>query len=280
MSSKPVEPQLGAESFSCPHCGAYAQQYFFKVFVKSYDKGKVPSVLVFDKGLYKGFKGTDDKNEDERWLTFLERFEKHSVTYWLDAYGQHVNWELNNVFVSMCHSCDGFAVWVEDRIVYPIKNSAIMAHEEMPAPIRRDFEEAASIVDNSPRGAAALLRLCIEKIVIELGGKGDNLNNDIGELVRKGVIDTRIQQALDLVRFVGNNAVHPGQIDLKDDKPTAMKLFNLINVIVESTISAPKHVREMYETLLPEASKAQIEKRDAPTRTSPDAPSIGKEEKT
>jgi hypothetical protein len=57
---------------------------------------------------------------------------------------------------------------------------------------------------------------------------------------------------------------HPGQIDLRDDKPLAMHLFNLVNVIVEATISAPKHIQKMYETLVPETTRAQIEKRDAP----------------
>jgi hypothetical protein len=97
---------------------------------------------------------------------------------------------------------------------------------------------------------------------VALGGKGENINSDIGELVRKGAIDKRIQQALDLVRVIGNNAVHPGQIDLKDDKPMAMSLFRLVNVIVEAAISAPKHIKEMYETVIPESARKQIEKRD------------------
>jgi hypothetical protein len=66
------------------------------------------------------------------------------------------------------------------------------------------------------------------------------------------------------VRVVGNSAVHPGQIDLRDDKTTATKLFGLVNVIVESQITQAKHIGEMYDTVVPETVKAQIEKRDAP----------------
>jgi hypothetical protein len=108
------------------------------------------------------------------------------------------------------------------------------------------------------------LRLCVQKLVVALGENGENLNHDIGELVKKGTIDARIQQSLDLVRVVGNNAVHPGQIVLKDNKAMAMNLFGLVNLIVETTISAPKHIKEMYEGIIPESARAQIEKRDQP----------------
>jgi hypothetical protein len=133
----------------------------------------------------------------------------------------------------------------------------------VPDDVKADFLEANEIIDKSPRGAAALLRLCIQKLMPHIGEKGNNINDDIASLVRKG-LDSRIQKALDVVRVVGNNAVHPGQIDLKDDKATAAKLFGLVNVIVESQITQVKHIEEMFETVVPETAKAQIEKRDAP----------------
>ena len=48
---KTVEPQLGLESFSCPHCGALAHQHWFKVFIKEFGDGKptVYSVEHIDK---------------------------------------------------------------------------------------------------------------------------------------------------------------------------------------------------------------------------------------
>jgi hypothetical protein len=39
---------------------------------------------------------------------------------------------------------------------------------------------------------------------------------DIGELVKAG-LPLEIQQSLDIVRVVGNNQVHPGILDVRDD---------------------------------------------------------------
>jgi hypothetical protein len=116
------------------------------------------------------------------------------------------------------------------------------------------------ILDLSPRGAAALLRLGIQKLCKHLGETGENLNADIAALVKKG-LDVRVQRALDVVRVIGNNAVHPGHIDLRDDRATAEKLFGLVNLIAELMISQPKHVQELYESL-PEDARKAIERRD------------------
>jgi len=171
-------------------------------------------------------------------------------------------WQLVNLFASLCDSCDGWAFWFKDRIVYPLVNSEIVAHEDMPANLKADFSEAASIVDLSPRGAAALLRLCLQKLMPHIGGTGDNINEDIKVLV-KGGLDVRVQKALDVLRVIGNHAVHPGKIDLKDDKATALRLFEILNVIIVATISTHKKIDALYEKL-PASVLEAIEDRDGP----------------
>ena len=127
--------------------------------------------------------------------------------------------------------------------------------------IRRDYDEASSILNLSPRGAAALIRLAIQKLCKKLGQPGNNLNADIGKLVSDG-LDKRVQQALDAVRVIGNNAVHPGKIDLRDDRAVAESLFRLLNLIAEKMISESKHVEKVYASLPKDALEA-IAKRDA-----------------
>lgn len=135
-----------------------------------------------------------------------------------------------------------------------------MPNSDLPDDIRQDFEEARSIINRSPRGAAALLRLCVQKLCAHLGESGKNINQDIAGLVKKG-LNPRIQKSLDIVRVIGNEAVHPGELDLRDDPDTAAQLAKLVNIIADVMITQPKHIDTLYDSL-PAEKKEQIEKRD------------------
>lgn len=140
-------------------------------------------------------------------------------------------------------------------------SSAPLPNADLSDEIQSDYAEAAAIAMRSPRGAAALLRLAIQKLCRDLGGRGDNLNADIGALVAKG-LPAPIQQALDAVRVIGNEAVHPGELDLRDDVDTVGRLFRLINAIADQMITRPKEIAELYDMIPPE-KREQIEKRNA-----------------
>lgn len=163
-----------------------------------------------------------------------------------------------------CLHCKGQSIWIEQgsnneiegRMIYPDIPLGPTPHEDMPEEIKADYLEALSIVSKSPRGAAALLRLALQKLLKELGEKGKNINNDIESLVKKGLPE-EIQIALDTVRVIGNEAVHPGVLDLKDDQETAMMLFELINYIVEEQIARKKRRAEFMKKL-PESIQKKI----------------------
>src|SRR5262249_7562540 len=123
--------------------------------------------------------------------------------------GKYANLSVVNLYLSKCYECKKIAVWVFDRLVFPAKKSGVMPNPDLPTDVIADFEEAREIVDASPRGAAALLRLSIEKLCGHLGEKGKKIDEAIASLVRKG-LNPLVQKALDIVRVVGNEAVHPG----------------------------------------------------------------------
>lgn len=163
--------------------------------------------------------------------------------------------------VGSCQHCGKSTIWVEEQLCYPDANTAPPANPETPPDILKLYQEAASITEKSPRGAAALLRLSIQKLCIHLGEPGKDINTDIGSLVKKGLPE-RVQQALDIVRVTGNDAVHPGQIDT-DDAEVVQHLFTLVNIIVENRIAEPKKISDLYKSLPANKLKGIVD-RDKP----------------
>lgn len=146
-------------------------------------------------------------------------------------------------------------------MIVPSEAPVPPVHLDMPTECIEEYNEAREIVARSPRAASALLRLAVQKLMVVLGESGKNINNDIGDLVSKG-LPVQVQQALDYCRVVGNHAVHPGEIDLNDTPEIAHNLFEMINFIVEDRVSRPKHIQSLYEKL-PSGARGAIEKRDS-----------------
>ena len=259
---KYVPPSVKETAFNCPHCGALAKQFWHHVYSSPNDEKK-PLPVVLNNGENDKWTFNDVKEADLRerlidWATkmmserpFLERVKEGVYVVYRD---------LNNVHITECFNCNELAVWIHSRLVYPQRGESPLPNPDLPSDIRRDYDEASSILDLSPRGAAALLRLGIQKLCKELGQPGRNINADISALVASG-LDSRVQKALDALRVIGNEAVHPGTIDLRDDRATAESLFRLMNLIADKMISEPKHVDEVYN-LLPESKRAEIDRRD------------------
>jgi hypothetical protein len=171
------------------------------------------------------------------------------------------NFNLVNAAIEKCEHCSAFTIWIGEKMVFPLTGNVELANPDLPEDILSDYNEAKNIVNISPRGAAAILRLAIQKMCIHLGEKGKNLNEDVANLVKKG-LPVQLQQALDSVRVIGNHSVHPGVIDLKDKPETAFALFGFVNVICDYFITQPKKIAEIFGGL-PEKDKENIAKRDS-----------------
>lgn len=163
--------------------------------------------------------------------------------------------------LQQCTNCGGWIVWWNGVMVYPDQTAFPPPNEDLPDGIRVDYCEAASIAQRSPRGAAALLRLSIQKLCEHLGYPQNKIDDAIAAMVAAG-LPQRVSQMLDVVRVIGNNAVHPGNIDLTDDVELATNLARLVNLIAEDRISNPRHVQEMYAKL-PASNQAAIAARNA-----------------
>ena len=206
-------------------------------------------------------------------------FSSHLWTYNpIDINGDY-NESIKFIIIAQCQACNQFSIWITNEIQINISRLVLITSDatltlifpnvaegvpkpnnDMPDDVKEIYIEAGEVLNISPRASAALSRLAIEKLVAHLNAQGKDLNTQIGSLVSKGM-PIEIQQMLDSVRVIGNNAVHPGQIDIKDNKELALSLLSFINLIVDNRITQPKKILDIYN-LLPDSYRNSIERRD------------------
>jgi len=233
--TKYIPPKFNAKNFSCPFCKVLSQQEWTQPNI-GYDLGR-----------------------------------------------DYINTIINNKLLhySTCRNCSRKILWLEEildlkneigtgigKIIYPPDVIGLPPpNDDLDTEIQDLYKEAASIVIYSPRGACALLRVCLEKFLEQLDKILDykldgDINNKIAILVTNGLSPT-IQKAMDSVRFFGNESVHSGVLtfDGKDTEDNARKMFGLLNDITYELITRPQEIADIYEEKIPETKKEAIEKR-------------------
>ena len=252
-------PTIDERGFNCPHCGVLAAQQWFEIGARKIADHVPPDL----KNRYNQYAlECSNIGQSHIYLKWIEKI-KYEKPFLLDPKFKLDTFDgtvVYGIWFSQCFHCKDFAIWIDEGLVWPQQRGAPLPNSDLPDDVRSDYEEASSILNLSPRGAAALLRLGIQKLCRHLGGEG-NISDDVSSFVKSG-LRVEIQQALDAIRVIGNNAVHPGQLDLRDDHATARSLFDLVNLIASAMISEPKRVSEIYKSL-PEGAREAIKRRDA-----------------
>jgi len=184
---------------------------------------------------------------------------------WYDGYASTIRMrgmsKITMLRICFCDSCGFYSLWVGKQMAYPKQITVPLPNSDLPDEVKTDYSEAAIILSHSPRGSAALMRLAIEKLVNKLVDDKNDLDTNIGILVKNG-LPSKVQKALDTVRVIGNHAVHPGKIDLKDKPDTAHQLFKLVNIIGHHMITEPKEIDTIFNHSVSEDEKKHIDKRD------------------
>lgn len=170
--------------------------------------------------------------------------------------------DVRNLSIAKCQQCGFISFWLEGQLIWPLESNIELPLEEMPDDIKKLYNEAKNVFAISPKSSCAILRLALQKFCNKLVCKPEDSNLDLAikELVKQG-LPSMIQKSMDTIRVVGNEAVHPGQINIDDNKEIAICLFRLMNIIVEKMIIEPKEIQELYE-LIPENKRKGIEERD------------------
>lgn len=143
-------------------------------------------------------------------------------------------------------------------MVCPLISPAPLPNDDMPESVAQLYNEARAVFLFSERAAAALLRLALEQLTVELGETTGQLHQRIDRLVTDRGPPVLVQQTLDTIRVVGNNAVHAGEVQMDEMPGAALTLFDALNFVVDRLVIQERQMREMIERL-PEAERRKIE---------------------
>jgi hypothetical protein len=256
--SEHIPPSHGMLAFHCIHCDVLAKQEWYVVGIDRLDRHESPRDS-WEKAMVESepHEAASDHILSE-YYELKNRFEAEQPAIAMASLG---GLQVVNASFVRCSHCNGLSFWVGENLEWPSRGAVPIPNPDLDEPIKKVYEEAGSILDRSPRGAAALLRLAIQMLCKQLNEKGENINEDIKSLIKQG-LPARIQQALDIVRVTGNNAVHPGTMNLDDDRKTASQLFTLVNLIAHDRLTQPQLIQELFNDL-PQTARHAIQKRDA-----------------
>lgn len=152
----------------------------------------------------------------------------------------------SRVCAAYCRACDQPSIWLDGKMVFP-DVLGIEPHSDMPDKAREIFCEAQAVSGKSPRAACALLRICLEVLVSELGGEGKTLFEKVESLN----LPPDLKEVFQACRIVGNQASHPGEInfDSPEGKELAVTLSSFINLIVLILIAPKCQIQRVREVV-------------------------------
>lgn len=239
MSKEFYPPAHARSEFHCPHCGVYAHQ------------------------LWSHIEGVGDRHSNHN--PFAGEYTHLSNLHETDSFKGLMGEEYT---ISYCEHCGEIALWNNAQIIFPKTELTDDPNDDLSDEIKLLYNEARAVVNDSPRAAAALIRLALQLLCKDLGGKGKNINEDIKTLVARG-LDSRVQKAMDTLRVVGNNGAHPGEINLNENREKVIKMFDIINFIAQKMITEPSELDRFFDDL-PEGVKRAIDSRDKKVVTAGD----------
>ena len=254
-TGKSVAPAIDQIAFDCPHCHALARQFWFSVHADPLRADEKPVVATAETVNALTF---DDVEQDERdrKVKWAERMA--SGRPFLEVHRQFRNRDVQNASISYCFNCNEMCLWVCDQLVWPRGAEGSEPKLHAAPDVRRDYEAASQTLEASPRGAAELLRVAIQKLCKELGGSGESPKDDLASFVHEDV-DARVQKVLEAMRIIESNAVRPAEIGVGDNRATAETL-SVVNLICEKMIMEPRHLQALY-TKLREGAGSAMEQR-------------------
>jgi len=247
MTHSYIAPKYELSAFNCPHCNAYAEQYWSNLLSDPEEFSQ-----KFNNLIQYLISQRIDTSQFRGYFTDL-------LIDWSSELGKCL---VRDAKVATCNHCENISFWIKQKMIFPNMITVPLAHQDMPTNVKELYDEARLVSSLSPRSAATLLRVSLERLTENLGEATGNLNARISRLKAKGLPE-QVIKVLDLVRIYGNDGAHSNQMDMDEqDTPEIVnKLFWMVNYIVEKVITEPDEINAMFKQL-PESKIKAIENRD------------------
>ena len=158
---------------------------------------------------------------------------------------------------AQCVLCGGRSYWISGELVWPHPTVGLPPPDDLPEDLRSLYDEARAVAPISPRSAAALLRLLVDRLIASLGTPDGTLSDRIAWLAAEGHLPTQVVEGLTACRVLGPASLRPGEIDpdAEDDAGVVLFLCRLVDTIVDTTITLRRHRAELVgDTRHPEAT--------------------------
>jgi hypothetical protein len=95
-------------------------------------------------------------------------------------------------------------------MIYPRGSGRAPVPAEVPPEIAQEYREAALVLPDGPKASAALSRRCLQNLLRTAAGvKHGDLAKEIQQVLDAGQLPSRLAEAIDAVRQIGNFAAHP-----------------------------------------------------------------------
>ncbi len=165
MAKKTSPPSVKETAFDCPHCGAYTTQLWFYLHADSI-AGEIKTPNIPDDKFKTEININNDFNAEmkQKLTEWIEKMDSGLMFFQEKEGGPNNSYRVNNLYLSQCHNCDQISLWVHDNLVFPSQKAGVHLNNDLPENVKHYLEETRSMLILLARGAAAFLRLSIQKL--------------------------------------------------------------------------------------------------------------------
>lgn len=129
-------------------------------------------------------------------------------------------------------------------LTYPV---SIQAPKEVPAKIRKIFDDGILLKRNSPSMTAVSIRKCLEGICNDKHAEGNTLNERIGYLGSNGFIPISLSEMMDSNQTIGKIGSHFGNMEISLEEVNLLIDYSL--AIFECLYVVQKKIRAVQNRI-------------------------------